>query len=543
MRVARKIKSLDYGPKAAEVAIFDIEAARHLRALHRPLGEAAVRGERLYNNDALAHVYLARANRRAGKPFVEIEPIVDVEWETDMSERQNERHFRHEAEFRLVDDSLVSLNGEWLQPLLDEGVEAALSDYAENPELAYHVWRAKVLADHHLQIIDWLKSGSKNCLVFNSLCPPSSEVAPRIAKLGNFKTDRMMASNWICQPPDEQGVVKIYYFSLDGLTLAGLSNVAQTLGISQPAASTTLERLARPMEAPFDSGELAMEAFRSVHDNNLNNQTPGKRHYFGIAGSNPEDKNANQIVREKPKARRLYKSAVQEVDASLDAGKVSPALAELVLQLQRPFDSENIPTALQISWGRPISEDQAREFMDYLRRRALPQYIFHTTYAAPENGAASGGGDSYGDISSAGAYAVKNNLSHDSACPTSAIGQTKLKSALNVFKTGEHKCGVCPLCSTKTTRTSNGILCGKCKKELKDSGEIVDHNKMNSVKTSAAKAAVKSVFRDMKKTGECYEFRSLIKVGSAVLQAFRNGRLFAQGRAAEKLRQSLAPNQ
>jgi hypothetical protein len=440
----------------------DVEFERIVKH-ERALGRAAIRGE-LRNNDGLAHVYLAQE----ANDFSEVEKQIYTEFITDMGERTGgegveTKHFYMPFDYSVTENDLIADTGVRFREMVEAGLQAARQDALNDPRVSYAVARAEVQSRHADMLIDWFENSSSDFALIPSLCPPENEVPAHIAKLSNFKPERLMASMWLFERT-ETGI-QMHAFSLDNLDLKGLDYIYGALDINGEIKQTTLEQMARMTELSFDSGADAVEAIRCLHDARLDREKGGK-HFFGIAG-NDQSRDANKMAEDKPEAYELYKTAVQEVAASLNAGVISPGLSELAVKLRQSF-KDGVPAELQLSEFFPITIDQARDFMDYLRRQALPEYI----YGSSDN---HGGYDDYegfGGIASAGAYAAENGISHEGACPTSASAATDANSseaamsrALNIHQKRENwvwRMGKCQIYNCPSLEENKSVWVGPC---------------------------------------------------------------------------------
>jgi hypothetical protein len=448
-----------------EKPVLNIEHVKTERR-NRLLGRAAIRGEqRLRNNDALAPVFLLLE----GKNFEELEPQIYRDYITDMGERVEKKEFNDYFNFSVIEDEIISDEGVWLRGMLEDGLQAAKDDYAQDPDYSYALARAERQAKHHSMLVDWYNKDMPHNLLIASLCPPESEVPESIAKLSSFKTNRQMASMWLYERT--KSGIRMYAFSLDQLTIDRLQDITDKLGADVRISDTTLEQLSAPINLPMADGGEAVEAIRGIHDKRLDDQsTDGVKHYFGIKGNLPEDRDANRMVAGKPEAYELYKVAVQEVAASLGKNTVTVGLDSLATELKQGF-AGSVPSVLKIKAGERISKSHARDFMEYLRTRALSEYIFGNN---DEHEQVQGGSSSYGGIASAGAYAVNNGISHEGACPTSGAENSaqaqQLGNALQVHKNERRnwiwrkdKCRIddCPT-KPKTVEVGPGEVCHHC---------------------------------------------------------------------------------
>lgn len=144
----------------------------------------------------------------------------------------------------------------------------------------------------------------------------------------------------------------------------------------------------------------------------------------------------------------------------------------------------------------------------------------------------------------AGNAARAEGKTYEGDCPpgiSTAAQAEKLGLAHNAWSVGETRdCVNCPLCGkvVSATRLKTGILCHACRKELLSNGEIKDHakNKKNIASTAINETKKQ---RDIFKKLPSLIFKTELTVGGAITRAFdRRGNVVAEGRAAEKLKQS-----
>ncbi len=482
--------------RLADVITDDAEFSR-LERRNRILGRLALAPEnRLRNNDPLAHVFLRLETRK----FADIETQVRAEYHSDMSERSEitsrevedsgERPFYAVFDYRLEGDDLIyTETGKSLNELLGDGVTAAETDHVIDKDgYTYHLARAKVLASHGPAMVHWRKQNPQHTAMIASLCPSAKELAPQIAKLGNFKVNRSMASNWLLEPTPEG--IRVLVFSLDKLDLAGLQYIYDSLGVDVRVHETTLDEVGeiRSLNTNAIAGWM-LRKITDIHDNRLDEEFPQNGpHFYGIKKS-AESIYASTLVERRPEAETLYRDAIEEVAQSLmAAGNITPGLGKILMELRSAFPSaDKLPLALQL--GGKISLDQAREFMQYLLSQALPEYIFgdrkqHQQFREQNNLVSDTGGGGYSGVASAGSYATANGISREGACPSSAGGLANQNSAEHAnsamaaalglhSEKKEFKSKWCPNClpepqrgrSVKAWRKGDRIGCSDCGRE------------------------------------------------------------------------------
>ncbi|OGL37222.1 hypothetical protein A3B63_03335 [Candidatus Saccharibacteria bacterium RIFCSPLOWO2_01_FULL_49_22] len=463
------------------------ETARQLTEFNRPdhqheLGHLAIH-EKL-SNDSLAHVWRLM---EGGDPS-SIEHQIRTEFHSDIGERtghaNKERHYYKTWHFHLEDNDLISDTGLSLRELTTNGLEAAANNARLDSRFEYHYQRAQVQELHPDMLIDWRQSGDPRCVRLISLCPEEQEVSSEIAKLGNFKPERAMASVWIFEPTEEG--ICLHAFSQDNTTLQDQKANDQRMGVRGGDYSSSMAKLSQLDFLDYTDGQEAAAAHKNIHDSRMEQKT-GLPYHFGI--ENPLTyEEAIAAVEAKPKAWELYREAVAAVAGSLNVEVVTPELAKLVMRLRQSYDAEDAPPPLQIYWQRPLSEGQARDFMDYLRERSIPQYVFGEpeTYQLAE--ANELGEDNYSELATAGAYSVENNIVHSGDCPggASQVGtDQELASALQIAGHQEFESSWCPNClkkpktgkTVKAWREGDKIGCYDCGHVQDVCGQVIKRGK------------------------------------------------------------------
>lgn len=475
-----------------DAEIVDLEDYRSQRR-KRLLGNLAVNttGEGLRSDDALAPVFTLLEHQS----FEEAEPQIKIEYVTDMGERAKKRYVNKSFDLRVEgNDILYDLTGKSYREMMAGGLKAAKIDADNDSRWDYSKHQAEIQAGHIDQLLEWYQSDDKNCVMINSLCPEDEELPATTAELLNFKTDRMMSMNWLFAKT-ERGLV-MHAFSLDGLTLEKVGVLSNQLGIEEKPAATALEQLTRLTKLPFTDGATAVETIRRQHDEKLDQEEPGNAaHYFGTKQNFEAVMDANSFVESRPQAYETYKRAVRGLASSLVTGKVCRELANLSNDLRVGFELDNAPGALLLAENSPLTLDSSRAFMDYLRRQALPHYIYEghnlqRTYGSSEV-----------SVAYAGAAAVSSGSSYDGACPGAASAGTlaeqhangELAAAMNVHGRKEFSSRYCPNClpkpkgnkNVKAWRQGEHIGCSDC-------GHVVDVCTGNVVK-QGKKSAIKKV--------------------------------------------------
>jgi hypothetical protein len=463
------------------------ESLGRLERRNRMLGQLAIGPEtRLLNNDALADVFLLMEAVDLGGSFADVEEQIDKNYHTDMSERSDgkdesgnkesqEKHFDFSIDYKVEGNDLFAGKFSFRQ-IVRDGLEAARSDALEDKDVAYALNRAQVQAKHADMILDWYHSGDPRAVRISSLCPTKDEVPKHVAKKANFKQGRLMASEWIFERTTEG--MRMHAFSQDNLTLEDLKEINQKLGISDTVAGSTLSEMDKLVITPYISGVELKDAQRKVLDEILSHKNGGKYHY-GIKVSEHDMRSSNEMVSSKPKAQELWKKSIQAMNESFMNGRVSAGLARIVSELRGGYNDSVIPIELGLYESHPISISQGRNFMEYLRKYALPQYIFGNNQLVTGNKSSSYGGN-FGSIASAGSHAFSSGISYEGDCPTSnsvsaanseqGSAKGRMEAALNTYGKKEFKSKWCPNClpvpkagkEVKAWRKGDDIGCYDC---------------------------------------------------------------------------------
>jgi hypothetical protein len=464
--------------KLRSITIF--EELGKLERRNRALGRLAIAPEqRLLNNDALADVFLVIENNQHFDDDVEAQ--IEKNYLSDMSERSGtetkEKHFYLTIDYSVEGDDLVADNVKSYKDMMLAGLEAATADAEQDPRLEYAKKRAEIQTWHLPMLLDWYHSNDPNCVRISSLCPTDSEIPERVAKAANFKPDRLMASEWIFERTADG--MRMHAFSQDNLTLKALEEINKQIGIIDAVSSSTMDEMSKLVATPFRSAEELVNAQQASHDNYLN-QKNGGQHHYGIKVTDLDKRSSNQMAEAKPEAKELWKDSVKFVAQSLASGRVNKQLADILKDLKEGFGSSFIPCELQLEQNSPIGISQAREFMDYLRKRAIPQYIFGDPNLVTNNTESPSG---ISGIASAGSYAFANGISHEGDCPTSGGGmgaaqqegsQAQIEAAMHVYGKKEFKSKWCPNClpvpkagkEVSAWREGDSIGCYDCGHEV-----------------------------------------------------------------------------
>ena len=436
--------------------------------------------ELLKNNDPLAHVdlYLELDDREL------VERRTYIEYVTDMGERLVEQPFKKSFEYSVDGDNLISDTGVYLNTFLEKGYQAAVNDVRERGFDESHALRARAFYEQLPQLREWFADKSDAThKVFFSLCAPKSELNEYEARRQGFKQERLLASIQLYEKTHTG--IKLHAFSLDGLSLARLSELYTVFGVEDAVAASTIEQLIRPLS--IDATMPANEAVESIiyHYDKLLGEETGHRYVQGVDHTKFK-KEANAHVEEHGDAYDLYRQTIIEVANSLKIGKVTNRLGDIVNELKFSIVTHEaiVPPELRLQSGQPMRRDAAAGVIDYLRTKAIPHYL--TTKLETKSDASSGSsGTSYQDVSAAGAQAVVNNISYEGACASSDMPLTakneisELGSVYNranslkpeewVWTSG--KC-VVENCPTKPSKTTVGpcSVCVGCQ-SIYDSGK------------------------------------------------------------------------
>ncbi|HET6864176.1 MAG TPA: hypothetical protein VFH37_03200 [Candidatus Saccharimonadales bacterium] len=460
-------------PAGAEID--ELESRRSQRR-QRLLGNLAVNtaGEQLRSDDALAPIFALLEHQS----FEAAEPQIKIEYTTDMAERAKKRHFNKQFDLEVSDDDIYyTQTGQSYREMMAGGLTAARIDANQDPRWNYAKAQAEIQAGHIDQLLEWYHSEDKNCVLISSLCPDELELPPETARVLNFKTDRAMSVNWLFEKTEEG--MSMHAFSLDGLSLEKLTSLSDKLGVKETPASTALEQLARLTKLPFTNGLEAVEAIRRLHDGQLDKDSPGdSTHYFGTKKNfEAAMMDANSFVESRQQAYETYKRAVKGLANSLVSGKVCRELADLSDELKSGFTKSGAPAVLHLAEGLPISLQAGRDFMDYLRRQALPHYIYEGQNLQEA------GREREVSVAYAGVAAVSSGSSYEGACPSaSAAGLSaeqhangELTAAMKVHGRKEFTSRYCPNCLPKP-QANNKVRAWRQGEHIgcRDCGHVVD---------------------------------------------------------------------
>lgn len=460
---------------------YELLAEQRLINLNRKLGALGLQEQkRFLNNDPLAHVFL---RLEAGR-FDAVDVQIQDEYRTDMTER-SEVTTGPEAKtgaepfslsFNYVwqgDELVYEPTGKSMNSMLGSGVAVERANRAGDENYQYHLERALVLAGHGPAIADWWRSKPETSAIIASLCPPETEVEPQIAELGNFKTHRNMASVWFLEATETGVTVRVT--SQDNLTLEGLQEIYGEMDMDVQVHGTTIEELAEIRQTSIRNNFLAYKRFTGIHDRHLDERfaEPDEKHFQGIK-NNGNVKDALSLVEDHKEAESVYKNAIEAVAVSMEQRKIDRSLAQLILELRQPFKGPSkIPEALRISGA--LTVDQARFFMDYLIRQALPEAIYGDSQTHKDETRAvleTVGDSGTGGVAAAGAYAAENGISRDGYCPTNDTAEAQnatAESAMGVSAKKEFESHFCPNCLPKP-------VAGKTVRAYRKNGRIGCHD-------------------------------------------------------------------
>jgi hypothetical protein len=365
----------------------------------------------LRNNDPLAHVYLLLDSYDGQLA----EHRMYTEFITDIGERLVDQPFRSTYTYTYDENEITYDTGLQYVASLEQSYRAAVRDVEKGRFSSYHLDRQNAFKAQGDVLLDWLhtEQGSSHVLLV-SLCPSREELSYEEATKQNFKPDRMMASVQL-HTKDADGSATTTAFSLDGLSLSRLQDLLQELGIEAQVATTTLEQVTIPIYIDSaDSADSVTTMLIDTYDMLLHKET---QHYYKQGAS--LEKNiveANAYVAAHPEAYTLYKTIVEHVTTSLKMNIVSASLANYVAEnLAKQYANySNIPSALCISEGDVLTVHTAGELIEYVRERAIPEYL---TGLLSKNSHVSE--SSYYDIGSAGVSAAQSGRVYAGACPSS----------------------------------------------------------------------------------------------------------------------------
>lgn len=377
----------------------------------------------LKNNDPLAHVYLlqdsydgAIADHRMHTEFV-----------TDMGERLENQPFRSTFQFRVREDEIIYDTGLEFIASLHKSCIAAEKDVAIGTFSDYHVARQEAFMRQGVKVLEWANDPKiQSHVIAFSLCPPGSEVSIAEAKKQSFKPDRMMAS--IQVHTKNNGFGETIAFSLDGLTIARLQLLLDRLGLSESVSATTLEQLGALIHLDnSESAEASVDKIIRLYDEICQEQD-GFLYQQGI-NIEKNTVEANDFVVAHPEAYKLYKSVVQGVAESLNS-RVTRNLSQTVRQqLAIHYYTQQPPQFLLLSEGDYLDERLAASLIEYLRRKAIPEYLTKQLLEQKRAGDTVANAAAY-DIGSAGVEATLAGREYSSACPTSGSAVLSAEAAL-----------------------------------------------------------------------------------------------------------------
>lgn len=388
------------------------------------------------NNDPLAHVYLLMGDHNNSN----IESRIFLEFITDMGERLENQPFCSSFDYSYDGQEIIYNTGILYLQSLRNSCIAAKQDVAKGTFPQYHLDRQIAFYRQGEIIKNWLDNkAEKRHLLLLSLCPTPSELTSIEAKKQSFKPDRQMASIQL-HSKNSDGTATTTAFSLDGLTPQRLQGLFDTLGINATATASTLDQLTLPVF--IDGTYNAAEAVKKIiccYDDNLFEQT-GKMHKQGI----DIERNvveSNSFVRSHPEAYFLYRSIIGEVASALVAGRVGIGLQTILNKdLIAPYKqrSLSIPHAINLRVGDVINVSRASGLLEYLRRKAIPEYLTQKLTTKSVSNDSNYGNTDGGDasIGSAGADAEVSGRDYDGDCPTSGQAQQSQNSSEQAAQMG-----------------------------------------------------------------------------------------------------------
>jgi hypothetical protein len=364
------------------------------------------------NNDALAHVYLIHENS-----IQDIENRIYTEFVTDIGERLVDQPFYGSYRYDFDGKEVVYDTGLRLFESLQKSVLAAEQDVRSGFHDEYHLRRQEAFYQQGLELFKWLvDEHSSKHLMFISLCPDYQELRPEEATKQGFKPDRKMASIQLHSKTEGGYVSKT--FSLDNLDIDGLNKIAHELYIDNISASSTIDLLSMPIYIDDNSSSDAVAAdLINKHDQLLLERT-GALHRQGI-NLNKNVVEANEFVAKHNETYELYLNIVYEVAHSLKNGLINYKLAHLIDDSLLKQYGDDRPKELVFKEGDLFYESNARLIVEYVRSRAIPEYlnsklIINKSYQTNIS-------TSYSDIGAAGVGAYTNGKEYNGSCPSSGI--------------------------------------------------------------------------------------------------------------------------
>ncbi len=359
-------------------------------ACNRLLGRRAIEltYEKL-NHDPLAHVWQLL---EAGSLTPELQHKISVEMVTDLGERSPDLGFYKTFDYQVQGDDLVSDTGLHMRSMLQKSLEATRQDVTRDSRRTYGLAREQVQNDQLDMILNWYHGDELGMYGFASLCPRPQEVSgPDVVSVNGFKAERALASLWFYER--KPGGLRMTAFSLDQCTLESLQMALDLCGIDHKVAATSLDELAQAIA----SSHATPDDLKKAHEFVVRDLGYGLK-----AGE------ANSEVEKHPEVLLMYRKFVVTVSNSLRYGVVSTDLAELLQTVRR----HNTPACLEKRRHQKLDVPEAREIMEFVRSRLLPEYIFGLS---DEQRSYSGG-----DVSAASSSAASRATSYDGACPSSS---------------------------------------------------------------------------------------------------------------------------
>lgn len=257
----------------------------------------------------------------------------------------------------------------------------------------------------------------------NSLCPSADELDEAVARKLNFQPERQLSSNVFYRL--EAGAIAAHYFSLEGHSPAKHNQLLRSLGLAETSA-TSLEILGSSLQ--LESATDLQAALDTVF---------GQQDVFSC--------DAEILLT----VSSTYKALIQEIDRSLQAGRVSQALGNLATSCY-----------LDLKPNQAYDHQQARSDLERLRSQILPHYVLNQHLAT---------------IATAGQeVATTPSIFYGGACPTSLVGdsaetatlgwahsQLLIRQARELLerKAGE---GRCQSCSSVGQLYGCGAFCYSC---------------------------------------------------------------------------------
>lgn len=400
---------------------------------------------------------------------------------TDAAERLR-MPMEHSFSYKLIDGKLYSEFGKSIDVVVANGIADIRPKVALQPDLQFELDR-RLLDQEELEEVKTLQPGEK--LV--TILPIPDAVRNGTTTIDGYDRQRMRALVRVSEHTLD-GSFTIACFSLDKSDYGGLQAAAQTVehtiadGLGSEAIMAQRQRVGGETSA-----KEMIDTMRAAYDIQLA-KTYGGLWYAGRPHQSSET--ALEFVLNQPDLVTQHTKIMRDLGVRFSG---------VELTLKQHEARYNFAAVLD----------------DRLNKKEVGAHSFE----------------------SSGTQARVDGKSFDGDCPTTTAQQAVQLG----FKTETLMCVTCPFCSNTVDakKTAHGIQCPDCLTERRNNGDVVNHR---TTKQQLAKTAVKKVIKKNNPNREKYTFKHVIQVGGALLQAIKNGEIIAQGRAAERLKASIARN-